>query len=122
MKDQTLFTIVFILLFTALCLAENIDPDNAGRQYAYGENVGWVNFEATGAGATVSKEKLQVSKLVEKQVVDFDLEEGKITKYENNKIVFELPPEAKRTKEIIDEVKKADDIATLKNIIVKLIQ
>ena len=25
--------------------AENIDPYDDGSQYAYGENVGWLNFE-----------------------------------------------------------------------------
>ena len=42
--------------------AENIDPNEDGSQYAYGENVGWVNFEpsiaAPNVGATVSDEKL----------------------------------------------------------------
>ena len=42
----------------ALCLlpatfaaAENIDPDNDGSQYAYAENVGWINAEPSGNGA-----------------------------------------------------------------------
>lgn len=36
-------------------MAENIDPDNVGAQYAYGENVGWINFRpAFGPGVTVT--------------------------------------------------------------------
>ena len=31
-------------------LAENVDPDNDGSQYAYGENVGWLNLEPGGDG------------------------------------------------------------------------
>jgi hypothetical protein len=50
--------VCMILLSAAACFAENIDPDNTGRQYAYGENIGWVNFEASYAGAAVSREKL----------------------------------------------------------------
>jgi hypothetical protein len=42
------------LLLGALCpdiaSAENIDPDSDGSQYAYGENVGWVNAEPSGDG------------------------------------------------------------------------
>jgi hypothetical protein len=45
-------------------LAENIDPNDDGSQYAYGENIGWVNFEyqlpddiQTG-GATVTDNNL----------------------------------------------------------------
>jgi len=30
--------------------AENIDPTNNGSQYAYGENVGWINLEPLGNG------------------------------------------------------------------------
>jgi hypothetical protein len=30
--------------------AENIDPDSDGSQYAWGENVGWVNLEPSGDG------------------------------------------------------------------------
>lgn len=58
MRYKNIFAICAILLSSTVCLAENIDPDNSGRQYAYGENIGWVNFEASGAGATVSGEEL----------------------------------------------------------------
>lgn len=48
--------IAFVLgLGVSVLLAENIDPDNDGSQYAYGENVGWFNFEpALGPGVTVT--------------------------------------------------------------------
>ncbi len=42
--------------------AENIDPNKDGSQYAYGENVGWLNFEPNrpepNVGATISNDKL----------------------------------------------------------------
>src|SRR5262245_7625665 len=34
----------------ASALAENIDPGNAQAQYAWGENVGWINAEPSGNG------------------------------------------------------------------------
>ncbi len=35
--------------------AENIDPDSDGSQYAWGENVGWINFQPSfGPGVTVT--------------------------------------------------------------------
>ncbi len=36
----------------AVYAAENIDPDNDDSQYAYGENVGWLNFEPGGDGGS----------------------------------------------------------------------
>ena len=52
--------IVAILIFgTTIALAENIDPDNDGSQYAWGENIGWLNFEPnTGSGVQVASYKL----------------------------------------------------------------
>ncbi|MHC4707728.1 MAG: lamin tail domain-containing protein, partial [Planctomycetota bacterium] len=39
--------------------AENIDPDEDGSQYAYGQNVGWSNFEPNeGPGVTVTTDRL----------------------------------------------------------------
>jgi hypothetical protein len=46
----------FVLLFLAIglapiaTLAENIDPINDDSQYAFGENIGWVNAEPSGNG------------------------------------------------------------------------
>jgi len=40
------FSVCVLLLGTvSVGFAENIDPNEDGSQYAYGENVGWVNFE-----------------------------------------------------------------------------
>jgi len=54
--------VVTTLASASVASAENIDPNEDGSQYAYGENVGWVNFEpniaAPNVGATVSDEKL----------------------------------------------------------------
>lgn len=38
-------TVTILLLITIKVNAENIDPYNDDSQYAYGENVGWLNFE-----------------------------------------------------------------------------
>lgn len=46
---------VAVLLFCSAGYAENIDPDNDGSQYAWGENVGWINFQPSlGDGVTVT--------------------------------------------------------------------
>jgi len=52
--------LVGLLIFCSVNLyAENIDPNEDGSQYAYGENVGWLNFEANqGDGAHVSQTQL----------------------------------------------------------------
>ena len=50
---------VVLLLFASFAYAENIDPDEDDSQYAYGENVGWLNFEPSeGDGVHVSKTQL----------------------------------------------------------------
>ena len=41
---------VTLLLFCSDGYAENIDPDDDDSQYAYGENVGWLNAEPSGDG------------------------------------------------------------------------
>ena len=54
--------IILLVLLTAstFCYAENIDPYNDSSQYAYGENVGWLNFEPkTGGGVQVSSTMLK---------------------------------------------------------------
>jgi len=66
MKTKYTFGPAFLVGFLILCssslYAENIDPNNDDSQYAYGENVGWMNFEPNrpepNVGATVSEEKL----------------------------------------------------------------
>lgn len=59
-KKLTLAIFVTAILFLATVVsAENIDPDNDESQYAYGENVGWLNFEPNqGHGVTVTKIQL----------------------------------------------------------------
>jgi len=48
-----------MLLVACTCYAENIDPYEDGSQYAYGENVGWLNFEPnTGDGVQVESDVL----------------------------------------------------------------
>ena len=34
-----------IAALATVAYAENIDPNEDGSQYAYGENIGWLNFE-----------------------------------------------------------------------------
>jgi len=59
---KTFSVCVLLLATVSVGFAENIDPNNDGSQYAYGENIGWVNFDPNIAepnvGATVSDEKL----------------------------------------------------------------
>ena len=43
----------FLVSYTGNLYAENIDPDNDGSQYAYAENVGWLNFSPTYGGVTI---------------------------------------------------------------------
>lgn len=50
---------VLLVWIISPALAENIDPYEGDLQYAYGENVGWLNFEpSTGGGAQVDSDKL----------------------------------------------------------------
>jgi hypothetical protein len=63
MKTKHLIGPVFIVGILILCpanlCAENIDPKEDGSQYAYGENIGWLNFEPSeGEGAHVSQTQL----------------------------------------------------------------
>ena len=39
-----LIAVLVSCLSSGLALAENIDPDNTGAQWAWGENVGWINL------------------------------------------------------------------------------
>jgi hypothetical protein len=44
-----------LVLGSGTALGGNIDPDDDGSQYAWGENVGWLNFEpAEGPGVTIT--------------------------------------------------------------------
>jgi len=42
-RVHLVFVLIGLMVFTVL--AENIDPNEDQSQYAYGENIGWVNFE-----------------------------------------------------------------------------
>ena len=57
MKRKRSFLMVLALMISLLVFmgtqavfADNIDPDNDDSQYAYGENVGWLNAEPIGDG------------------------------------------------------------------------
>ncbi len=50
-----LVSAVFVLFCSAGYAEENIDSSDDGSQYAYGENIGWLNFEPSeGPGVTVT--------------------------------------------------------------------
>ena len=56
---QTIGAALILMLVVSLGFAENIDPNDDGSQYAYGENVGWLNFEPNeGPGVTVGDANL----------------------------------------------------------------
>ncbi len=62
--EASLINILQVVLLSSagIVSAENIDPYDDGSQYAYGENIGWINFEPNkpepNVGATVSDNKL----------------------------------------------------------------
>jgi len=59
MKNKLLFIVSLVLLFIAFCPAGNIDPYGEDSKYAYGENVGWFNFNPSfGSGVLVYGGKL----------------------------------------------------------------
>ena len=58
-KLQLAICVITTLALSLAAYAENIDPNEDGSQYAYGENIGWLNFEANqGDGAHVSQTQL----------------------------------------------------------------
>jgi hypothetical protein len=67
MRNRTGFAVLvaalalLVALGAAVAFAENIDPFNSGDQYAWGENVGWLNAEpanCSGCGVEVSDDDL----------------------------------------------------------------
>lgn len=51
--------LLLVFAFRVPVFCANIDPDAARHQYAWGENIGWVNFNpSTGPGVTVSDTQL----------------------------------------------------------------
>jgi len=54
-----LLTVSILFLSAHTARAENIDPDDIDQQFAWAENVGWLNFEpAFGSGVTVGHRSL----------------------------------------------------------------
>ena len=52
-NKQTVMIVTMVLMamfITPMAIAENIDPDNSGAQYAYAENAGWTNWEPNAGG------------------------------------------------------------------------
>ena len=64
MSPQRYFTtampalVLMALLAASPVFAENIDPANDGSQYAWGENIGWINLEPGGSGVEVTNSAL----------------------------------------------------------------
>lgn len=55
LKMSVYVTMALVLFFCSAVYAENIDPLDDGSQWAWSENVGWLNFEPSeGPGVTVS--------------------------------------------------------------------
>jgi hypothetical protein len=57
---SAIFSVV-LLFFCSVVYAENIDPNDDGFQYAWGENIGWLNLEPlgdSGPGVQVEDSKL----------------------------------------------------------------
>ena len=56
---KTLSVCVFLVSAISVGFAENIDPYDDDSKYAYGENIGWLNFEpSTGDGVQVESDFL----------------------------------------------------------------
>ena len=47
---RMLLTVILVMVAVGIAAAENVDPTNDGSQYAWGENVGWLNAEPGGDG------------------------------------------------------------------------
>jgi hypothetical protein len=57
---KTIAICIMLTSLAGLARAENIDPYDDDSQYAWGENVGWINFEpAAGEGVQVSSSTLE---------------------------------------------------------------
>jgi hypothetical protein len=54
-----LMAVLLLVLISGVVHAGNIDPDGDGHKYAWGENVGWLNFDPSqGPGVTVYADHL----------------------------------------------------------------
>jgi hypothetical protein len=55
MKIFKMIFILILVLYPIGTFAGNIDPDNDDSKYAWGENVGWINFDPSlGSGVRVT--------------------------------------------------------------------
>ena len=53
-RSITILLVTGVLVMSVIAGAENIDPDNTDLQYAYGENIGWIDWEGfAGSGVHV---------------------------------------------------------------------
>ena len=59
MKNKSVIVSVTILLITSCLSFAEIDPYNTGAKYAYGENVGWFNFNPAYGGLTFNEGKVE---------------------------------------------------------------
>jgi hypothetical protein len=54
-KSGMILIAIMLFALSAAAFGENIDPDNDGSQYCYGENIGWINLQPSqGPGITVT--------------------------------------------------------------------
>ena len=59
-KHGSIVSVICFLLCHGNLYAENIDPYQNSSQYAYGENIGWLNFQPNqGVGVQVSMDKVE---------------------------------------------------------------
>lgn len=55
----SVIVIIMMILGGGAVLAENIDPGNSGSKYAWGENIGWLNFKPSqGPGVMVTSSSM----------------------------------------------------------------
>jgi hypothetical protein len=55
LRGAVLAATIGAIAAAAAALAENVDPSNAGAQYAWGENVGWINAEPAVSGTPIAQ-------------------------------------------------------------------
>jgi hypothetical protein len=55
LRGTVLAAAIGAIVVAAAAFAENVDPNNAGAQYAWGENVGWINAEPAVSGVPLTQ-------------------------------------------------------------------
>ena len=63
LSKATSFVALLVLFCSQAVFAGNIDPLGTGQKWAWGENVGWINFDPAddpsgGSGVTVEDERV----------------------------------------------------------------